>query len=126
MARLLLNGVDPLAAAGGGCAIPLSFVCAQVAECALKASLSKNGDDRRLRDKALRHNLGALWVLAHSEGLPIPATPPEWIEKLSQLHDTPYYIRFSTGAHGLVTPAPAEMQTGLRNLVGVAEQHVHS
>ncbi len=126
MAELLLNGVDPLVAAGAECAVPLAFVCAQVAECALKASLSKNGDDRRLREKNLRHNLMALWQLAHSEGVPIAPAPPPWLESLSQLHDTPYYIRYSTGVHGLVTPAPAEVQAGLRDLVGIVGRHVRA
>jgi len=126
MAQLLLNAVDPLVAAGGSCAVPLAFVSAQVAECALKSALSKDGDDRRLRDKALRHNLKALWHLAHAEGLPVSATPPEWIDRLSQLHETPYYIRYSTGVHGLVTPAPAQVQVGLRDLVDVVGQYVRS
>jgi len=75
VAEQLLNGVDPLVAAGGPCAVPLAFVGGQVAECALKASLSNNGDDTRLRNTDLRHILAALWKLAQSEGLPIDPKP---------------------------------------------------
>jgi hypothetical protein len=102
----------------------------QVAECALKASLSRGGDDRRLRSKALRHNRDALWRLAISEGLAnsehlsIDAAPPSWLQRLSQLHDGPYYLRYSTGVHGLVTPAPEPMCTELERLVAAVEHQV--
>jgi hypothetical protein len=95
-----------------------------------KASLSRGGDDRRLRSKALRHNLDALWRLAISEGLAnsehlsIDAAPPSWLQRLSQLHDGPYYLRYSTGVHGLVTPAPEPMCTELERLVAAVEHQV--
>jgi len=124
MARLLLQGIRPLCAPNPPCTLPLAFLCAQVAECALKASLSRSGDDRRLKEKALRHNLDALWRLASSEGLSIDAAPPTWMQRLSQLHDSPYYLRYSTGVHGLVTPAPEPMCTELEQLVAAVEHQV--
>ena len=126
VAEQLLNGVDPLVAAGGPCAVPLAFVGGQVAECALKASLSNNGDDTRLRNTDLRHILAELWKLAQSEGLPIDPKPPPWLERLSQLHERPYYIRYSKGVQGLVIPAPAEIQAGLKALVQTVGRHIKS
>jgi hypothetical protein len=124
MARLLLQGARPLCAPEPPCTVPLAFLSAQVAECALKASLSRTGDDRRLKDKALRHNLEALWSLAHSEGLAVSSTPPSWLQRLSHLHNSPYYLRYSTGVHGMVTPGPEPMCTELELLVALVEEQV--
>ena len=126
MARLLLQGVRPLCAPTPPCTIPLAFLAAQVDECDLKGSLSRSGDDRRLKDKGLRHNLEALWELAHSEGLAVNAVPPSWVQRLSHLHNTPYFLRYSTGVHGLVTPGPEPMCTDLEELVAVVERQVLS
>ena len=124
MARTLLNGVPPLAAAGANSSVALAFVAAQVTECALKAHLSRSGDDRRLKDRSLRHNLEALWHLARSEGLPISSQPPPWVLTLSGLHDAPYYVRYSTGVHVVVTPAAQPMATELAGLVELVAMYV--
>lgn len=126
VARLLLQGARPLCTPDPPCTLPLAFLCAQVAECALKASLSRSGDDRRLKEKDLRHNLEALWTLAHSEGLAVNSAPPSWLQMLSHLHDRPYYIRYSTGVHGLVTPGPEPMCTDLEQLVALVERQLSS
>jgi hypothetical protein len=119
MARALLHGILPLATAGPNSSIALAFVAGQVAECALKAYLSRGGDDKRLKDPTLRHNLAALWQLAQSEGLPVSPQSPTWLVTLSGLHNTPYFIRYSTHVHGLVTPAAEPMATDLVALVEV-------
>jgi len=92
-------------------------VSAQATECALKAYLSRTGNDRRLKDKPLRHNLTKLWGLAVAEGLAIPAPPPRWLEQLSALHDSPYHLRYSTGVHAMVSPGAEPMCTELEALV---------
>jgi hypothetical protein len=65
-----------------------------------------------------------LWRVAFAEGVPIDGVPPSWLETLSQLHDRPYYLRYSEGVHGIVTPARAELQSGLKNLVEIVGRHV--
>jgi hypothetical protein len=117
MARQLLHGVPPLASAGVQTSIALAFVAAQVAECLLKAYLSRGGDDKRLKNPPLQHNLAALWQLAEAEDLALSTPPPAWLSLLSELHDKPYFIRYSTGVHGMCTPAPEPMATELAALV---------
>jgi hypothetical protein len=93
------------------------MVSAHALECILKAFLSRSGDDSRVKQSDVRHNLNALWSLAHSEGLDIPGQPPQWVASLSHLHDAPYYLRYSTGVHGIVTPAPEPMLGELAALI---------
>jgi len=88
-----------------------------VSECALKAYLSRDGNDQRLRRKDLRHNLDALWQLAHAEGLAVAQNPPAWLQTLSGLHDDPYFIRYSKDVHALVMPAPQPMAAELAAMV---------
>lgn len=123
MAQALLNGVAPLAIATPKSSVALAFVAAQVAECALKAYLSRNGDDKHLKTPALRHNLQALWDRAQSEGLPLKTSPPAWFITLSGLHNTPYFLRYSTGVHCLVTPSAEPMATELAILVELVVNH---
>lgn len=124
MARQFANGLRPLMAAGGACAIPLAFLCAQTVECALKAFLSRSGDDRRLKQAPLRHNLERLWIHAASEGLPVMEPPPAWLLRLSNLHDTPYYLRYSTGVHGMVSPGPEPMCSDIEALVSLVGENL--
>jgi hypothetical protein len=125
MARLLLNGVQPLATSGASCSVALAFIAGQVLECALKAYLSRDGGDKRLKgDPDIRHNLEALWHLAQAEGLPLPAQPPEWVLTLSGLHNKPYFIRYSTGVHALITPAAEPMAAELEAIVALVPRHL--
>ncbi len=124
MARALHAGIEPLASAGKAAAVPLAFVAAQVAECALKAYLSRSGKDELLRKPPLNHNLELLWERAQSEMLPVSRPPPKWLSDLSALHSAPYFIRYSTGVHGLVLPAVEPMATELTALVALVEQLV--
>lgn len=124
VSQTLLKGIPPLAAAGIEASVALAFVAAQTTECALKGYLSRNGDDRRLKERSLRHNLEALWNLAYSEDLPISAQPPEWLRTLSGLHNAPYYVRYSTGVNGLVTPIAEPMAAELKLLVELVAKHI--
>ncbi|MBA5689641.1 hypothetical protein [Rugamonas apoptosis] len=119
IAHHMLLGVKILASASLPPSLPLAMLSAHVLECALKAYLSRSGDDSRLMKKNLRHNLNALWSLANAEGLKIPSQPYPWVEILSHLHDSPYYLRYSTGVHCLQTPAPQPMVAELENFVTI-------
>jgi hypothetical protein len=118
MARSFFVGAEVLGQENPSTAISLAFVAAQAAECALKAFLSRTGDDQPLKEKhRLRHDLAALWELAREEGLLLPAEQPQWLVTLAHLHRSPYYIRYSTGVHGIVTPGPQPMLGELRSLI---------
>lgn len=118
VARALLAGVEPLVNASPAASIPLALVSAQLVECALKAYLSRSGDDKRLRGNPdVRHNLIELWQLAESEGLALQSPHPEWLATLSLLHDRPFVLRYSPGVHAISTPSPEPMATNLASLV---------
>jgi hypothetical protein len=102
-------------------AIAFCLLAAHQAECLLKAFLSRDGSDAKLKAPGLRHNLEALWLTAHSEGLELATPPPSWLLRLSQLHDNPYQLRYSTGVHGIVTPPVEEVAAGLRELSRVVK-----
>ena len=118
IAGAMLEGVKVLAASPHPLALPLALLAAHVLECTLKAYLSRDGDDSRVRQADIRHNLGALWSLAHAEGLSIPSGPPQWVSMLSHLHKAPYYLRYSTGVHGISSPAAQPMTAELNALFG--------
>jgi len=115
-ARNFLVGVLELANTPN-CAFALAFLAAQAAECGLKAYLSRSGNDIRLKQNPIRHDLSALWTLAAHEGLGVAATPPNWLSNLSQLHGAPYYLRCSIGVHGVVLPATEPMVSELSALI---------
>lgn len=119
IAHSLARGVEPLFAAQN-CEVPLTFLCGQVAECSLKAILSRNGDDKRLKSPSLQHKLVALWELAMVEGTPMEAVAPAWLQALSELHAPPYYIRYSTKVKGLDLPVQSLMVIGVRALLELA------
>jgi hypothetical protein len=115
----LACGIDPLFAASG-CEPVLTFVCGQVTECALKAILTQDGDDKRVRGK-LRHDLVGLWELALSEGFQLEAPPPAWLRALDHVHGGPdYFIRYSTKVHGLSYPIPSDMVNGVKAVLVLA------
>ena len=124
MSRQFANAIRPLAAAGPPCAVPLAFVCAQTLECALKAYLSRAGNDARLRQSPLRHNLEQLWLLAESEHLSLPSPVPAWVPRLSSLHDRPYYLRYSTGVHAMVSPGAEPMCSDIERVVALIVQSI--
>lgn len=126
IAYAMFPGVRVLAAASPLPALPLAMVSAHVLECTLKAYLSRSGDNRRVKQPKVRHNLNALWSLAHSDGLNIQSSPPVWADCLSHLHDAPYYLRYSTGVHGISTPAPEPMTSELAALLEKVRSQLHA
>ena len=123
VAQNMVIGVRTLADASRISSLALCLVAAHVSECTLKAFLSRSGSDKALKAPAVRHNLEELWSRAHAGGLPVPHAPPAWLSTLSHLHNAPFYLRYSTGVHGLVTPSPEPMASELAKLLELVEEH---
>ena len=113
----LMPGIRILGDASPVPALPLTMLCAHALECILKAYLSRSGDDSCVRKADVRHNLNKLWSMARDAGLDLPADLPQWVSLLGNLHGRPYYLRYSTGVHGLVLPPQAQMVVDLSELL---------
>lgn len=124
IANAMLAGVRVLAAANPLPALPLALVAAHVLECALKAYLSRTGDDTAVRKPDVRHDLTALWEMAFKDGLPITQSCPTWVTLLSEIHGPPYFLRYSTGVHGIQSPGPEPMTSELASLVRLVGQQL--
>jgi len=124
VAQSMMPGVKILAAASPPCALALALVAAHVLECLLKAYLSRDGSEAGLRDPGLRHNLNALWARAFEQGLQVSESPPSWVDCLSVLHDTPYYLRYSTGANAIPSPGTEPMTTELLALLDIVQRQL--
>ena len=111
------NGFEALHAVGGNVAIPSNYLVAHALECALKAFLSRDGDDARLRQPDIRHNLTELWTLSGSEGLTLESPVPDWVERLGSLYGAPYHLRYATGVNGLVMPNSDVVVAGARYVI---------
>jgi hypothetical protein len=124
VANLLMPGIRTLATHGDlpAQALPLAMLCAHTLECALKAFLSRNGDDTRLRNKSIRHNISKLWEEASNNGLPTPM--PTWAKVLSEIHDEPYHLRYPK-VHALGTPAAQPMADELGQILLLIETKLH-
>jgi len=120
----MMPGVKVLAVVSPPSPLALSLVAAHVLECLLKAYLSRNGSDAALRDPTVRHDLNALWAMAFAQGLRVPQSPPSWVDCLSGLHKWPYYVRYSTGVHGIVSPGAEPMTSELAALVGIVREQL--
>jgi hypothetical protein len=95
-------------------AIAIAMLSAHALECILKGYISRSGDDSSVRHyPKVQHNLNALWSRAVADGLHLPSNPPDWVSRLSDLHDQPFYLRYSDGLHGIVLPALESMTTEL-------------
>jgi hypothetical protein len=113
----MLPGVSILAAAQPAAPMAFAFLAAHVLECALKAYLSRDGSDERLTRPPLRHDLRSLWRLAALEGLAVGAEPPDWVVRLSDVHGSPFYLRYSTRVHGILLPPSSTVAAELTALV---------
>ena len=117
-AEALLTGVQPLVSVLPDTAWPLTFIAGQIVECSLKAHLSGRGvPEKELKSAPLRHDLLALWSLAAQRGLVFAQATPVWLQRLSELHDGPYVIRYPMGANGVVLPQMAMMAADLPLIV---------
>lgn len=119
VAQNMLPGVKALAMTSPLPALALALVAAHTLECLLKAYLSRDGSDDDLKKPDVRHNLESLWAMAVAEGLPISSSPPSWVACLSSIHDSPYYLRYSTGVHIISSPGPEPMTSELSALLEV-------
>jgi hypothetical protein len=124
VAKLLMPGIRTLATSGdiAAQAFPLAMLCAHALECGLKAFLSRNGDDRYLRKRDIRHNILKLWEEAENNGLPNPI--PDWARTLSEIHDEPYHLRYPK-VHLLGTPAAQPMTQQLEHILTLIETKLH-
>jgi hypothetical protein len=113
VASSLLPAVRILASSDEQPPIAIAMLSAHALECILKGYISRSGDDSSVRHPDVQHNLNALWSRAVADGLHIPPNPPDWVGKLSDVHNRPFYLRYSTGVHGIVLPAPEPMTTEL-------------
>ena len=113
VASNLLPAVRILASSDEQPAIAIAMLSAHALECVLKGYISRSGDDSSLRHPDVQHNLNALWSRAVADGLHVPSNPPDWVGRLSDLHNRPFYLRYSTKVHGIVLPAPEPMITEL-------------
>jgi hypothetical protein len=117
-AESLLSGVEPLAGHLSRTAWALTFLAGQIVECSLKAYVAKRGvPEAQLKHHSVRHNLLKLWSRAVSEGLSFTPCQPIWLQRLSELHDGPYVIRYPMGLNGVVLPHCVEMAHDLPLLV---------
>jgi hypothetical protein len=72
----------------------------------------------------VRHDLNALWSMAFDQDLQIQKDPPSWVACLSGLHKSPYHLRYSTGVHAIVTPAPEPMSSELAALLEIVRRQL--
>jgi hypothetical protein len=124
VAHSLMPGVKLLASSSPTPYLALALVSAHALECLLKAYLSKDGSDQRLRNQKIRHNLIGLWEMAAREGLRILASPPGWVNSLSLIHDHPYYLRYSTGVRGFPGPTVEPMASELAALLEIVREQI--
>jgi hypothetical protein len=124
VAQQVCDGIKVLAAAERPPPVPLAMLCAHALECILKAYLSRDGNDTRLMNGAIRHNISALWALASREGLAVPDVAPPWVCGLSDLHDKPYDLRYAKRFQMLVLPSAGLMATGVIELLERVRQQI--
>jgi len=129
VAESLMPGIRMLAEAERrNVAVPLTNLCGQALECMLKAYLAKNGTpEGELKKHTLRHDLKALWLLANQNGLLTAVIPPPaWLERLSQLHNGPFVLRYPMGLNGLLLPGTQPMLSDLEVILADVRSHVLS
>lgn len=125
IAHSMINGVRILANASPTSGPALALVAGHVLECTLKAYLSREGDDSAVKnDRAVRHDVAKLWSMAHSQGLRVPLDMPSWAATLALVHGAPFYLRYSTGVHGIVVPASEPMASELQALLALVQTAV--
>jgi hypothetical protein len=118
-ARSLLDGARLPAIPDPGARWARALVCAFALEGLLKAYLAHRGHGN-LKDQSIRHDLGALWALARSDGLALPHPDPAWLDTLSSHHGAPRFIfRYATGVNAVQLPAPEPMVSDLEAIAAL-------
>ena len=124
-AQALMPGAQWLATAPSIPGSALTLVSGHMLECLLKAFLSSRGTtESELKKRGLRHNLSKLWRQASIAGLQISPTPPAWVERLSALHNHPFYLRYPMGLNGLFLPATEPMLSEMQALLDLVRQKI--
>ena len=118
-ARELFRGVEVLVEQKPIPYMANALLAGFVVENALKAYLAGRVPNRTdIRAPDIRHDLEALWRLAHQEALDVDGDPPKWCVDLNGLHrGGKYFSRYHTGAHGLTFPVTDAMLAGIRCLL---------
>ncbi len=128
VANSMIRGVEQLAAANPCCHLAHALVACHVLECALKACLSCDGDDSHLKTPGRCDT--TLWgygIKRITRAWKSRVTPfPDWVQTLSHIHNNPYYLRYSTGINGLMTPGPEPSTTELRALLTKVNEFVRT
>ena len=117
VASAMLGGVNALSGSATRHTLPFAMLAAHALECALKAYLSRQGDDKAVRQHDVRHNLNLLWSMAHAGGLSIPSDPPAWVGILSDIHNAPYHLRYSRGINAISTPGAEPLTSELNTIL---------
>lgn len=117
--------------ASGECKTIAADCAAQAIECALKAVLNHVATKQTvLKDPRVRHNIDGLWRMAGAQAIVTPADPPSWVSELSQVHDSPYYVRYPS-THAIVFPNLTVVLDELHEVLSkvhqrISEQSIHS
>ena len=125
VARSLIRGLDCFPEESHPSNTAHIFLCCHISECVLKAFISYSyGNDTRLSEPNLRHNLTALWRLAAERGLGIDAEEPEWLEQLDFLHNRPFYIRYQKGIGNFAVPSPQPARSEIKRIFAIVSAAV--
>ncbi len=124
VAQNLMPGVRVLAAETQPPIYALALLAAHALECILKVYLSRDGSDAEFKKPDVYHDLKALWEMAFKQGLCVPELAPCWVDCLSILHNRPYYLRYSTGVHGIILPRAEPMTSELTELLEVVRKQL--
>lgn len=76
---------------------PLALLCVRTLECSLKAFITRNGDDSKVKKIGDYHDLVLFWSEAEKDGLCISKYHPDWVTILSEIHKAPYALRYLGG-----------------------------
>jgi HEPN domain-containing protein len=122
-ARSFLHGVETLAKSAEENIEACHFLAAWALELLLKAYLSHTGCTTVELIK-FGHRLDALWENASSKGLLVPAAPPRWVQLLSELHKSPFHMRYPTTSAAYVGPNLCVLESELNALFCLIEEAV--
>lgn len=126
VAQSMLPGVKVRAVASPLPALALALVAAHVLECLVFAEILplERGGIRCAQERP---------IASRSERGPgngFHARPPgsggtaDWVDRLSGIHKNPFYLRYSTEVHGIVSPGAEPMTAELAALLEIVRGHL--